>query len=433
MDPYGITPFEAPCYHPICSTIHSNQFPPQFPPHHPQHEHSRTRAGDASAEALLGLTSTIITNGSCYISHASLAIHIPNSPHHSVEEELAQQPLHGSQMHWRHKNKPRSWSAHGCSSSMAPWKQVQAVLPATPVAHGTPGRQPLSWYHLFTHELPKLEFGAFFSWFLFLLPLDKHLLCSYSFPPPPTHLPVSRPFFNHPAVALAPIQQYPLPHYLPSPLQPTSQSLRPIHPAISSPLPPRRRLSLLPAVASPSSPPSPLPPPRRRLSLLPAVASPSSPSSRLPPPRRRVSLLTAVASPSSPMSPLPPPAVASPSSPPSPLPPPRRRLSLLPAVASPSSPPSPLPPPRRRLSLLPAVASPHPRRRLSCLPAVSSPSSSQSPLPPPRRRLRRQVHERKRELVREGGSVRELGWVRECGLVSERGLVRQRGLIFGAL
>ncbi|CAI6004611.1 unnamed protein product, partial [Closterium sp. NIES-65] len=175
------------------------------------------------------------------------------------------------------------------------------------------------------------------------------------------------------------------------------------HPAISSSLPPLRRLSLLPDVASPSSPPSPLPPPRRRLSLLPAVASPSSPPSPLPPPRRRLSLLPVVASPSSPPSPLPPPrrrlsllpAVASPSSPPSPLPPPRRRLSLLPAVASPSSPPSPLHPPRRRLSFLPAVASPSsppsplppPRRRLSPLPAVASSSSSASPLPPPRRRL----------------------------------------------
>ncbi|CAI5515054.1 unnamed protein product [Closterium sp. Naga37s-1] len=214
-----------------------------------------------------------------------------------------------------------------------------------------------------------------------------------------------------------------------SPLPPPRRRLS-ILPAVASPssppspLPPsRRRLSLLPviaspAVASPSSPPSPLPPPRRRLSLLPAVASPSSPPSPLPPPRRRLSLLPAVASPSSPSSPLPPPrrrlsllpAVASPSSPSSPLPPPRRRLSLLPAVAAPSSPPSPLLPPRHRLSLLPAVPSPStrlplppPRRRRSLLPAVASPSSPPSPLPPPRRRLRRQVHERKRELVRERG------------------------------
>ncbi|CAI7828441.1 unnamed protein product [Closterium sp. NIES-53] len=63
----------------------------------------------------------------------------------------------------------------------------------------------------------------------------------------------------------------------------------------------------------------PLPPPRRRLSLLPAVASPSSPPSPLPPPRSCLSLL------------------------------PRRRLVFLPAVTSPSSPPSPLPTPRRRL------------------------------------------------------------------------------------
>ncbi|CAI5500216.1 unnamed protein product [Closterium sp. Naga37s-1] len=153
----------------------------------------------------------------------------------------------------------------------------------------------------------------------------------------------------------------------------------------------RRRLFLLPAVASPS---------------LPAVASPSSPPSALPPPRRRLSF------------------------------PPRRRLSLISAVASPSSPPSPLPPPRRRLSF-------PPRRRLSLisavashssppspllLPAVASPSPPPSPLPPPCRRLWRHVHERKRELVREGGSVRELGWVRERCLVRERGLVRQRGL-----
>ncbi|CAI5524031.1 unnamed protein product [Closterium sp. Naga37s-1] len=267
-------------------------------------------------------------------------------------------------------------------------------------------------------------------------------------------------FFSHPAVALAPIQPYPLPHYrpspstLPSPLpylpavaSPSSPPSPLLLPAVASP-PPRRRLSssppssplLLPAVASPpprrrlslTSPPSPLPPPRRRLSLLPAIASPpprrrlsSSPPSPLllpvafsPPPRRRLSLFPAVASPL----------------------PPRRRLSLLPAVASPSSPPSPLllpaiasPPPRRRLSssppsplLLPAVASPPPRRRLSLPPAVASPSSPPSPLPPPWRRLWRHVHERKRELVREGGSVRELGWVRERCLVRVRGLVPAR-------
>ncbi|CAI5513149.1 unnamed protein product [Closterium sp. Naga37s-1] len=176
------------------------------------------------------------------------------------------------------------------------------------------------------------------------------------------------------AVALSPIPPYPVPHYLPSHLQPTS--ITPSHPALSSPLPPRR----------------PLPPPLRRLSLLPAVASPSSPPSPPSPPRRRHSFL---------------PAVAAPSSPPSPLPPPRRRLSLLPAVASLSSPPSPLLPPRRRGSFLAAVA---------------SPSSPPSPLPPPRRRLRRQVHERKRELVRESGLVRERGLVRKRGLVRERGL-----------
>ncbi|CAI5928323.1 unnamed protein product [Closterium sp. NIES-64] len=135
------------------------------------------------------------------------------------------------------------------------------------------------------------------------------------------------------------IQPYPLPHYPLTPLQPTSQSLRPIHPAISSPLPPGRRLPpprrRLPSPrrrlsSSPPShlpPPSPLPPPRRRL----------------PPPRRRLS--------SSPPSPLLLPAVASPPSRPSPL--------FLPAVAFPSSPRSPLPPPRRCLSLLPAVASPY--------------------------------------------------------------------------
>ncbi|CAI5966654.1 unnamed protein product [Closterium sp. NIES-65] len=146
------------------------------------------------------------------------------------------------------------------------------------------------------------------------------------------------------------IQPYPLPHYPLTPLQPTSQSLRPIHPAISSPLPPGRRLPpprrRLPSPrrrlsSSPPShlpPPSPLPPPRRRL----------------PPPRRRLS--------SSPPSPLLLPAVASPPSRPSlsssrrrpspsrPFPPPPGRLSLLPAVASRSSPRSPLPTPRRRLS-----------------------------------------------------------------------------------
>ncbi|CAI5478468.1 unnamed protein product [Closterium sp. Yama58-4] len=161
--------------------------------------------------------------------------------------------------------------------------------------------------------------------------------------------------------------------------------------------------------------------PRRRLSLPPRCRLSLAPRYRhYLPPRRRHSLLSRRRLFSNPAAVTPSyPAVASPSSPPSPLPPPRRRLSLLPAVASPSSPPSPLPPPpsplrppRRRLSLLPAVASPSSPHRLSLLPAG---------------RLWRQVHERKRELVREGGSVRELGWVRE------RGLVRQRGSFSEAL
>ncbi|CAI5943239.1 unnamed protein product [Closterium sp. NIES-65] len=100
-------------------------------------------------------------------------------------------------------------------------------------------------------------------------------------------------------------------------------TITPSHPAISSPLPPHRRLSLLPTVASPSSAPLPLPPPR---------------PSPLPP--------RAVASASFR-------AVATASSAPSPPPPPRR---------------SPLPPPRRRLS-------PSSRRRLSLLPVVALPSS----------------------------------------------------------
>ncbi|CAI5516754.1 unnamed protein product [Closterium sp. Naga37s-1] len=124
-------------------------------------------------------------------------------------------------------------------------------------------------------------------------------------------LPPSRRSRSHPAVSSPSLPAFTSPIHLT-----VTQS----HTAISSSL-----LPLLPVVASPSSPPSPLPPPHRRRSILPAVAAPSSPPSPPPPPRRPLSLH----------------AVASPSSPPPPLPPPRRRLSLLPAVASSSSPPSP--------------------------------------------------------------------------------------------
>ncbi|CAI7840242.1 unnamed protein product [Closterium sp. NIES-53] len=65
---------------------------------------------------------------------------------------------------------------------------------------------------------------------------------------------------------------------------------------------------------------------------------------------------------------------------------------LLPAVA--------YPPPRGRLSSSPPSPLPSPPSPL-LLPTVASPSSPPSPLPPPRLCLRRQVHERKRELVRE--------------------------------